>query len=117
MPQERLSTMPVDISIVQWLQENRPDDLLRILDGDPRYVRGEVTNEPYSREQVTIYKMAYDHVWFLDRFGQVEFANEDGVLYSQHPEYFKHWLDIGCPGVDEASIQHYLKLKPIKSAK
>ena len=70
-----------------------------------------------SREQVTIYKMAYDHVWFLDRFGQVEFANEDGVLYSQHPEYFKHWLDIGCPGVDEASIQHYLKLKPIKSAK
>jgi len=107
--------MSINISIIEWLLENRPHDLLRILEADPRYVRADLSNYPRNREHNVIYQMALEHVRFIDRFGKVKFANIGDKVYSEQSEYFKQWLTIGCVGIDEASIQHYLKLKPIES--
>ena len=57
--------------------------------------------------------MARDHVWYRDRFGNVDRAQEEGRYYSNNPEYFNKWVELGYPGVNYLWFERYFKLKPI----
>jgi len=58
-------------------------------------------------------EMAKQHVWFKARFGEVESVEEDGKFYSEKPESFEEWVEIGCPGINPSSLEIYFKLNPL----
>ena len=57
--------------------------------------------------------MARDHVWFKSRYGSVESVSDGGRVYSEFPEEFENWLEIGFPGVDIESFDKYFRMKPL----
>ncbi len=95
------------------LLKRRPGDFLALIDGDPRYCGAVLSNILMSREEGAIFQMAREHVWFMSRFGDVGSASDGDKVYSESPEYFGRWLEIGCPGVDIESFDKYLKMKPL----
>ena len=100
----------LDLIVVNKLVRERPEDLLKLIDGEFEYCRDIFDNIPKSRDESAIFKMARDHVVFKIKFGEdVSSASEGDKVYEAFPEYFEKWISLGCPALDIEALAIYLK--------
>jgi hypothetical protein len=105
-----------NVNTVRAMLAERARDLAGLMTGESPFYLALTDNIPgrhgdreRDREELTICRMALEHVEFVARFGNsVQKSKQDGKFYSTYPLDFERWIASGCLGLHQEELDAYL---------